>query len=75
MKRSKEIAKIQTKYNLKKKQKENAILKLEVNKEKNVIKYISLIAILCLLSLFFIYSRYSFKQKANKKLKEKNQKI
>ncbi|HTB06816.1 MAG TPA: tetratricopeptide repeat protein [Bacteroidia bacterium] len=69
---TKQINDMQVKYDTEKKEKENKILELSVNKQK-IINYSILAGLLLVIALaFFIFRGYRDKQKANEALAEKN---
>jgi serine phosphatase RsbU (regulator of sigma subunit) len=69
---TKQINDMQVKYDTEKKEKENKILELSINKQK-IINYSILAGLLLVIALaFFIFRGYRDKQKANEALAEKN---
>jgi tetratricopeptide (TPR) repeat protein len=73
--KSKEIANLQANYKVEKKEKENKILKLEVEKQTGFRNFLIVISILILLLAVVAYNRYLHKKKTGKILEEKNQKL
>jgi len=74
-KREKEIYKIQTQYKYAQEIKQNKILKLKIEKEKNIQRYLIIISLLIILSFLIFYNKYRFKKETNEILKEKNKEI
>ena len=69
---AKQVNDMQVKYDTEKKEKENQILALTVNKQK-IITYAVLFGLMLVMGLaFFVYRNYRIKQKANVALEEKN---
>jgi len=73
--REKEIYKIQTQYKYAQEIKQNEILKLKIEKEKNIQRYLIIISLLIILSFLIFYNKYRFKKETNEILKEKNKEI
>lgn len=70
---AKQVNDMQVKYDTEKKEKENQILALTVNRQK-ILTYAILLGLLLVAGLaFFMYRSYLVKQKANIALEEKNQ--
>lgn len=69
---SKQVNDMQVKYDTEKKEKENKILELNVNRQKLINYSISVGLILVLALAFFVYRGYVNKKKAHEELAEKN---
>src|SRR3989339_903372 len=70
--KSKEIANLEANYKVEKKEKENKILNLEIDKQTSLRNYLIIISILILLLAIVTYNRYLHKKKTGKILEEKN---
>ncbi len=73
--KSKEIANLEANYKVEKKEKENKILNLEIDKQTGYRNFLIIISLLVILLALVIYSRYLHKKKTGKILEEKNIKL
>ncbi|MCP4155491.1 MAG: tetratricopeptide repeat protein [bacterium] len=80
--RAKKMAELQTKLEVHKKEREIELLKanqklqaLELNKQKSRNNFLVMISILIFLSALLIYSRFHFKKKTSRMLREKNSQL
>jgi len=69
---SKQVNDMQVKYDTEKKEKENKILELSVNRQKIITYSISIGLLLVIVLVFFVYRSYVNKKKAHEELEEKN---
>jgi len=69
---SKQVNDMQVKYDTEKKEKENKILELSVNRQKIITYSISIGLVLVIVLVFFVYRGYVTKKKAHEELAEKN---
>jgi tetratricopeptide (TPR) repeat protein len=70
-----QIANLEANFRIEKKEKENVILKLEIDKQTSFRNYLIIISVLILLLAVGTYNRYLHKKKTGKILEEKNLKL
>lgn len=74
-KKNQQISEIQTRFETKQTEKELKIQKLETQKAETIRNYLLIILFLIIVLLLFVYSRYKLKEKANKKIREREKEL